>query len=755
MANPIKIEEGEHDNYYRFTPEKDSGYFVYGPAIKLLKEIQDENGNKSIYDNWNDDDPNVMVSLKKGNTYILHFQSRYHDGGFDDNSGSYSMKITSIIDEANQKPLLREGENKIEAARGYYLRCYKLPDSNAVYKITQSVHPADYVSMNVWYNGEIDLGGGNVSSVIMSGGDCLMVGVGNSSIIPTTTITVMVEKITPTIKEISSKGKLPEISVMDYLEQIPGEVSVTFTDPKTERKQITYSKLSYQNSHITKLFLKDLDERFLNYPYPTGTFDLCAITSGVGVQKLGKITVNPLKTEKTIDVDEAKNITQSLYDYYLFEPEYTSTYQVTLENQRKDENVSLSSATLKTYMAEQQEQQEEEKRLVLCDEESEEICSGSALEVRLESGKKYYVGSRGNNVEDGEAIMLTMKENLIQNADVDPVPAQTYTGTVIRPKPTVRYGKETLTEGKDYRFFYEDNKNLGTATMIITGEGDYVGTKEITFNIIQPTSPVVPPVTPEVIEKSLEKIAFMEAIPDQAYTGKAIEPEAVVRLKDGNEQLKKDVDYTVSYSSNIEPGTVHVTVTGKGDYTGTLEGTFAITGKMPQTIAVDARQVKGLKNRTMSDKPATIRYTEAPKTSVTYSSSNKKVATVDEKGVIRYVGTGTAVITAKAKETELYEGAQIKLTVNVGLKKVSFTPIGYNDKFRVTTNTVKGAVKWQVQYSTKKNFADAKTKTYTSAGRLYRQYVKAGDKTTYYIRIRAIRGNYKSGWSDAKKVTTK
>ena len=149
MANPIKIEEGEHDNYYRFTPEKDSGYFVYGPAIKLLKEIQDENGNKSIYDNWNDDNPNVMVSLKKGNTYILHFQSRYHDGGFDDNSGSYSMKITSIIDEANQKPLLREGENKIEAARGYYLRCYKLPDSNAVYKITQSVHPADYVSMNV------------------------------------------------------------------------------------------------------------------------------------------------------------------------------------------------------------------------------------------------------------------------------------------------------------------------------------------------------------------------------------------------------------------------------------------------------------------------------------------------------------------------------------------------------------------------------------------------------------------------------
>ena len=709
MANPIKIEEGEHDNYYRFTPEKDSGYFVYGPAIKLLKEIQDENGNKSIYDNWNDDDPNVMVSLKKGNTYILHFQSRYHDGGFDDNSGSYSMKITSIIDEANQKPLLREGENKIEAARGYYLRCYKLPDSNAVYKITQSVHPADYVSMNVWYNGEIDLGGGNVSSVIMSGGDCLMVGVGNSSIIPTTTITVMVEKITPTIKEISSKGKLPEISVMDYLEQIPGEVSVTFTDPKTERqsiKQITYSELSYQNSHITKLFLKDSDERFLNYPYPTGTFDLCAITSGVGVQELGKITVNPLKTEKTIDVDEAKNITQSLYDYYLFEPEYTSTYQVTLENQRKDENVSLSSATLKTYMAEQQEQQEEEKRLVLCDEESEEICSGSALEVRLESGKKYYVGSRGNNVEDGEAIMLTMKENLIQNADVDPVPAQTYTGTVIRPKPTVRYGKEILTEGKDYRFFYEDNKNLGTATMIITGEGDYVETKEITFNIIQLTSPVVPPVTPEVTEKSLEKIAFMEVIPDQAYTG-------------------------------------------------TLERTFAITGKMPQTIAVDARQVKGLKNRTMSDKPATIRYTEAPKTSVTYSSSNKKVATVDEKGVIRYVGTGTAVITAKAKETELYEGAQIKLTVNVGLKKVSFTPIGYNDKFRVTTNTVKGAVKWQVQYSTKKNFADAKTKTYTSAGRLYRQYVKAGDKTTYYIRIRAICGNYKSGWSDAKKVTTK
>lgn len=49
---------------------------------------------------------------------------------------------------------------------------------------------------------------------------------------------------------------------------------------------------------------------------------------------------------------------------------------------------------------------------------------------------------------------------------------------------------------------------------------------------------------------------------DQVWTGKALKP--AVTVKDGNVTLKKDRDYTVSYSANKGIGTAKVTVTGKG-----------------------------------------------------------------------------------------------------------------------------------------------------------------------------------------------
>ena len=51
------------------------------------------------------------------------------------------------------------------------------------------------------------------------------------------------------------------------------------------------------------------------------------------------------------------------------------------------------------------------------------------------------------------------------------------------------------------------------------------------------------------------------------YTGKAFEPD--VTVKDGETALVKDADYTLSYADNINAGTATVTVTGKGNYTGT------------------------------------------------------------------------------------------------------------------------------------------------------------------------------------------
>lgn len=58
-----------------------------------------------------------------------------------------------------------------------------------------------------------------------------------------------------------------------------------------------------------------------------------------------------------------------------------------------------------------------------------------------------------------------------------------WTGKAVTPKPTVTYGSVTLRENRDYMLSYKNNVQPGTATITITGKGDYAGTKTVTFKI--------------------------------------------------------------------------------------------------------------------------------------------------------------------------------------------------------------------------------------------------------------------------------
>ncbi|MCC8106685.1 MAG: Ig-like domain-containing protein [Clostridiales bacterium] len=59
-----------------------------------------------------------------------------------------------------------------------------------------------------------------------------------------------------------------------------------------------------------------------------------------------------------------------------------------------------------------------------------------------------------------------------------------YSGSVKKPSVTVKYGTTSLTGGTDYTVSYSDNKNVGTATVTVKGEGNYSGTVKKTFTIV-------------------------------------------------------------------------------------------------------------------------------------------------------------------------------------------------------------------------------------------------------------------------------
>ena len=80
-----------------------------------------------------------------------------------------------------------------------------------------------------------------------------------------------------------------------------------------------------------------------------------------------------------------------------------------------------------------------------------------------------------------------------------------------------------------------------------------------------------------VTQKTLsDSDVTISAIPDQTYTGQAIQPEVTVNGYSAD-------DYDVTYADNIRVGTATATVHFKGNYTGTASKTFRIT---PKTLTV-------------------------------------------------------------------------------------------------------------------------------------------------------------------------
>ncbi len=132
----------------------------------------------------------------------------------------------------------------------------------------------------------------------------------------------------------------------------------------------------------------------------------------------------------------------------------------------------------------------------------------------------------------------------------------TYNGTQIKPAVKI----SGLTEGTDFVVTYGANKNAGknAGSVTVTGKGNYTGTKTYNFDISQAS-----------IEDA--NIALGE---DLTYNTKE-QTQTVTKVWNTNFELSAS-DYTVSGNKQTEAGTYTLTVTGKGNFTGTAEASYVI-----------------------------------------------------------------------------------------------------------------------------------------------------------------------------------
>lgn len=127
-------------------------------------------------------------------------------------------------------------------------------------------------------------------------------------------------------------------------------------------------------------------------------------------------------------------------------------------------------------------------------------------------------------------------------------------------------GSEEVVSGDNYKIT-TTSVNAGKAQFTVIGkpEKGYTGKKTVQFNI--------DPANIKDVEWTLDKDTFY-------YSGKDNKPTVSGTLLYGPYNLKSGTDYTVTYSSAVNAGTYNVTITGKGNFTGTVTKEYVVK-KLP------------------------------------------------------------------------------------------------------------------------------------------------------------------------------
>ena len=335
----------------------------------------------------------------------------------------------------------------------------------------------------------------------------------------------------------------------------------------------------------------------------------------------------------------------------------------------------------------------------------------------------------------------------------------TYSGIANEPKAIIIDGDRTLVQDTDYTLSYENNINVGTATVKIVGIENYVGSVTKNFTIERAKSATVTATdktyngllqagvtgnnvdlagaisatqagtytataTPKanyawsdgttaektvswkILTKSSIDITVTLATTTYTYDGAEKEPTVVV--KDKEETLVLNKDYEVKYSDNIDAGTATVTITLKGNYTGTIVKNFIIERAKSATVTATDKTFDGTIQVSVTGTNVDLTGTVAAKEVGTYT------ANATPKSNYAW-SDGTT--TGKTLTWKIIPKASSNLTVTLGTTKYTYSGTAKEPTAKVQdgANTLIEGTDYTVSYAKNINVGNA-TATITLKG---------------------------------------
>ena len=220
------------------------------------------------------------------------------------------------------------------------------------------------------------------------------------------------------------------------------------------------------------------------------------------------------------------------------------------------------------------------------------------------------------NHESGtKTVTVTVTQTLLPITNFEVTLSQTsytYDGTAKQPGVTVKNGDTTLSANSDYTVAYENNTNAGTATVRITGAGNYTGELTRTFTIAKAEQTLT--VNPTTIALKVGERAQITVSGAQGVVS--------YNVQDGNVASMEGNAVTA-----LQAGSTTITVTAAAtDNYNAATATVALTVTQPAPTVVLENGYYSIENNGHAIDMLDVRYDdETPAVSYFFSDQNNQV----------------------------------------------------------------------------------------------------------------------------------
>ena len=379
----------------------------------------------------------------------------------------------------------------------------------------------------------------------------------------------------------------------------------------------------------------------------------------------------------------------------------------------------------------------------------------------LQEGKDYTISYR-NNLNVGVTTVIatgmgdytgytsknfTITKRAMAGGTVSVASSVSFTGSNITPSVTVKVAGRTLTNGTDYTVSYSNNKNVGKATVKITGKGNYSGSLSAKFDIVPAKQQI------QKLETKYKGF-FVDWAQKGSATGYDVEYSVKANMSGAvSKHLTANKPDTLTVSGLAGDKTYYVRVRS---YTN-------VNGKVYYGAWSDVKSIKTANNDITKATVSDISTKAFTGKAITQNVTVKVGNTVLKNGTdytVSYsnnkkVGKATVKITGKGKY-----GGVITKTFKINPAKQEIQKLTAKSKAFFIDWAQKGsATGYEIQYATNSKFTGAKKVTITNNKTDKTTVSKLSGNKKYYVRVRSyttVGGTkYYGAWSAVKNVTTK